>query len=407
MPVPSGQLNGNMDAAPVASEHLLALVSPWHKPSSIQPEKTLSVGPLIAGIQEPVHASKSSYQVWSREFSAASIATVPGPFPVCLNAGGGLPSGDMINSSSLMSLSLPQPHALMRSIAVYPQRPPSYDTTCSPMTAAMAEGGVTLDAVFSTNSAAGAFVTTAAAPGDATGMHSTMSSSSTTCVTRLAQLVLSSESTQKQPHLHQQLLHQQQQQQLFGFSQRQHHNCVISDGSVAGGAEGHRSVPYQSIAQPSLGLLGYGVAKATERGVPLAFAATAPGPMQGVMAVGGASLQAHSGAALEVVRGPIRTRSDVSGFAHSNLPWERRGGTGCSVDGVLRSLEGWMHRDHFGQPGCLKQGTSFAGMEAHGDGGGAGCVSAPATSSGQWTAPDVAFSRVRQMQLLRNHNVRP
>ncbi|GIL81689.1 hypothetical protein Vretifemale_10713, partial [Volvox reticuliferus] len=225
-----GSIAATAAASPLDHDHVLAcggLPSPWNTGTPVEMLDPLtSVPPAIN--TEQLEYSNSGIGVWTRDYSAASIARVTGEFiagggaaagaapgagAVTSISGGpsllthlgttgsgnnGLLIGSVGEGGSGASQSQPQPQLSMRTISVQPGRPLSFGDHMVALS-----GGGSHSAGFST------------AAGDLTCGHSTLSSNSSTCVARLAQLVLSAEtSQQQQAQLPQfQSLQSQQQQQ--------------------------------------------------------------------------------------------------------------------------------------------------------------------------------------------------
>ncbi|GLI61160.1 hypothetical protein VaNZ11_003446 [Volvox africanus] len=465
--------------SPLDPDHVLAggsMQSPWNTgtPTDMLDPPT-SVPPAISA--EQVDYSSSGIAIWTRDYSAASSARVTGEFPqggaaaagsapsagaATSTSGGhsllarlgtiggssgsgnnGLLIGSAGEGASGVSQSQPQLHLPMRTISLQPGRPFSFGA--DHMVAV--SGGGSHSVGFST------------APGDLTCGHSTLSSNSSTCVARLAQLVLSAETSQ------------QQQAQLPQFSclQSQQQLMYPGGGGAGGGENGGRGACGGGYVG---GALSLGVAGAPAAAMGIGAADWVVGQQEDLVAGGicggGATaflnkgsmqlsgtpraglhssverlsaaqiLVAGGGAAVAsgdglgrslpcggvteqplLPRGPLRTNSEAAALS---LAVERRRGAlgvgGSTAETMLRYELGFLDAERFKgmgglqsdliiprmNGGCISAGGfgNFVGPEDDFVCGGS--VSAPVTSAGHFVAPDVAFSGVRQVQQLRSHN---
>ncbi|GLC55663.1 hypothetical protein PLESTB_001012200 [Pleodorina starrii] len=415
--------------APLDSEHMMGVMpSPWRTGPAADMLDPAAGSPQQMPAVEPQHES-SSVGVWAREFSAASIARVPGG-ALPLNLGGGSGGGASLlarlgggggGSGSGFVVGPPadgcgasqsHSHALMRTVSIQPGRPLSFG----------ADGGATAAMTtlsgphFSASAAAAAAAAVAA---DVTGGHSTLSSNSSTCVARLAQLVLSSEASQSQSRPQSQQLQLQLQHPQSHPHPQSYLPCGLSEGSAMGlaAAADWAVGPRGDLSGGSL--LRYGSLHragphgAEQQQAPQVYsaAAAASGGFRGV-APGGPTRQ-------------FRTNSETAALS---LALEQRrtcgfGGGGCSSTGAEATLRlelglvdserlmagsGSVHGAHEARISAGGRNVSvLSGAledEFGGFGAGGSSVSAPPTIMGHSIHSDAAFNRVRQVQQFRNHN---
>ncbi|EFJ46950.1 hypothetical protein VOLCADRAFT_92418 [Volvox carteri f. nagariensis] len=261
LPLPRGAVHTSSGiAVPLDAEQqalaAAAAPSPWHAGTAVTILDPFSADPSASFRTDYIDTSSSSATgIWPREYNAASIARVAaGVFtPGSGGVGGGTPltrlgnapgSGSALwlgvagDGSACISQPQPQNHMLMRTVSVQPGRPLSYGVEQAAAAMPALGGGCGgHGAVFTTVDVGVAG--TAAAAGDLTCINSTMSGNSTTCVARLAQLVLSVDAAAAPslPHAQQQ---QQLQQdfQLQSQQQQQQAGCGASVSGPGGGAGG-------------------------------------------------------------------------------------------------------------------------------------------------------------------------
>ncbi|GIL58488.1 hypothetical protein Vafri_13616 [Volvox africanus] len=465
--------------SPLDPDHVLAgggLQSPWNTGTPVDMLDPLTSVPPAVSVEQ-LDYSSSGIAIWTRDYSAASIARVTGEFPQgCAAAAGSAPSagpatstsggpsllarlgtttgggsgsgnnGLLIGSTgeggSGVSQSQPQLHLPMRTISVQPGRPFSFGA----------------DHMVALNGGASHSIGFSTAPGDLTCGHSTLSSNSSTCVARLAQLVLSAETSQQQQAQVPQFPCLQSQQQL-----------MYGGGGGAGGGNGGRGACGGGFVG---GALSLGVAGAPAAAMGIGAADWVVGQQEdlvvGGIGGGGATALLHQGSmqlsgtpraglhpSIERLsgaqilgagggaaiasgdglggslpcggvteqplfpRGPLRASSEAAALS---LAMERRrgilGGGGSNSEAMLRFELGFLGAERFKgmgglrsdlitsrmNGGCISAGGfgNFVGLED--EFGCGGSVSAPVTSAGHFVGPDVAFGGVRQVQQLRSHN---